>query len=101
LPEAVAEASHASAQPGHLSPITEGSLETESQEDDGNSLDSFLHHADVELNKLITTTRGDWDEVLAEMPQPQLPERDALSERLPLSMLALPMEDVFITGMPG
>jgi hypothetical protein len=101
LPEATSEASHASAQPGHLSPITEGSLETESQEDDGNSLDSFLHHADAELNKLIKDTRGDCEEVLAEMPQPRFSERDELSERLPLSMLALPMEDVFITGTPG
>ena len=30
LPEATTEASHASAEPGHLSPITEGPLETES-----------------------------------------------------------------------
>ena len=101
LPEALAEASSASAQPGHLSPITEGTLETESQDDDWNSLDSFLLNADAELHKLIKDTRGNWEEVLAELPQPQPSERDELSERLPLSMLALPMEDVFITGVAG
>ena len=101
LPEALTEASHASAQPEHLSPITEGSLETESQDNDWNSLDSFLHYAGASLHRLIKEARGNWEEVLAEMPQPQFSERDELSERLPLSMLALPMEDVVITGMAG
>jgi hypothetical protein len=98
LPEAVTETPQATARADHLSPITEVSHETESPGDEGgDGLDSFLHHADKSMNEHLVNTRGNWDELLEDLPIDPMEQRDELSERLPLSMLALPMEDVFIT----
>ncbi len=101
-PEAVTDTPQATARAEQLSPITEVSHETESPGDEGgDGLDTFLHHADASMNQLLADTRGNWDELLEDLSTIPAAERDELSERLPLSMLALPMEDVFITRPQG